>query len=192
MARKGWGPLGGGSLKTQRYLGIDKAGGYANRLRGELQKAAIELGKHPPTQRVGKFTPLSQVSVQPNPKHVTAAAEVKKLEQLQRDLLRRNGYTKTSIPKEGKALQEFFREAVSDGKIKKIPSAQKAMMKKLGRGVLGSVWKKAAAAVIGPTAIGASGMNPWSTGVGFVVGLGMAAWTVWDVYNLGKDLMGDD
>jgi hypothetical protein len=135
-------------------------------------------------------------NIQPNPHHTKAASEVKKLRGLQRDLLRANGFTRADLMVNGKTmgtddLQKFFSEQVKAGKIKKIPPAQKALMKKLGTGVLGGIWKKALASVVGSTAVGSQG-GPWGSAAGFLLGLGMAAWTAVDVYNLSKDLMGDD
>ena len=123
-----------------------------------------------------------------NPALAKAQGEINAVMKSQRSLLKANGI-KDVAQLSNQEVTEQLKQMVEDGKIKKIPKADKELSKNLGKGVLSSVWKKALAAVGGATATGASGAHPWTPAAGFIAGLGMAAWTVHAVYGIAKDLM---
>jgi len=175
---------GAGRMTTTPYRAATSTL-YGRQLSTELKRATNNLARTPSLQW---NTPRSAAG--PNPALAKAQSEIDSVMKSQRSLLKANGVQDVA-QLSNQEVTEQLKQMVEDGKIKKIPKADKALAKKLGKGVLSSVWKKALAAVGGATATGASGANPWTTAAGFIAGLGMAAWTVHDVYGIAKDLMSE-
>jgi hypothetical protein len=119
------------------------------------------------------------------------SAEVSELATAQRAVLKANGVEIAANATPQQILKQFEETAARQGHRLQIPKQQQKVFAKLGKGALGGIWKRAAAAVIGPTAAGSSA-GPWGSAVGFTVGLGMAAWAAYDMYSLAKDLINDE
>ena len=191
---------GAGRMTTAPYRAATSTL-YGRQLNKELRRAVGRLARTPQTISQTGVSPRGMGPLQAgdtggdagkikNPALAKAQGEINAVMKSQRSLLKANGI-KDVAQLSNQEVTEQLKQMVEDGKIKKIPKADKALAKKLGKGVLSSVWKKALAAVGGATATGASGANPWTTAAGFIAGLGMAAWTVHDVYGIAKDLMSE-